>query len=100
MLIVHLNVFYDCCSCIFQADCLHEGCGYNIVVLYHCKHANGHYIFPYTTPGKAFEFLGDGSKEHPASQEGRLFLQMFSQFFLGEGLFSIRTCTNWTSIQN
>ena len=63
-----------------------------VVVLYHCKHAKGNSIFPYATPGKAFEFLGDGSKEHSPSDEGRFFLQMFSQFFLGM-LHSLYKCT-------
>ncbi|CAH3153342.1 unnamed protein product, partial [Porites lobata] len=57
-----------------------RGCDYNVVVLHHCKHAKGNSIFPYATPGKAFEFLGDRSKDHPPSDEGRFFLQMFSQF--------------------
>ena len=50
---------------------MHEGCDYDVVVLYHCKHTKGNSIFPYATPGKAFEFLGDGSKDHPPSDEGR-----------------------------
>lgn len=32
---------------------------------------------------REIEFLGDDSKDHPPSDEGRFFLQMFSQFFLG-----------------
>ncbi|CAH3177184.1 unnamed protein product, partial [Porites lobata] len=78
----------------YRADCLHEGCDYDVVVLYHCKHAKGNSIFPYATPGKAFEFLGDGSKEHPPSDEGRFFLQMFSQFFLGKNAQSTSSTTS------
>jgi len=52
--------------------------------MYHCKRASGHTIFPYATPAKAFEFLGDGTVEHPPSDEGRVFLQAFSKFFLGK----------------
>ena len=43
---------------------------------------------------REIEFLGDGSKDHPPSDEGRFFLQMFSQFFLGM-LHSLYKGTYW-----
>ena len=60
--------------------------------MYHCRHGNSHSVFPYATPGKAFEFLGDGTKDNPPSEALKLFLDMFSTFFVGEGFIMFKHC--------
>ena len=59
-----------------------------ITTLWSCITVNmpmGIQFSPMPPQGKHyFEFLGDGTVEHPPSDEGRMFLQAFSKFFLGK----------------
>lgn len=70
-----------------QADVLYFHHQYNVVVLMHKKHGNGHNIHVYGTPGMAYNFIGDDSMKKPPTKEGQLFLNLFASFCDGKITF-------------